>query len=274
MKLRRWAGLVVGIYFLLLLLLVGPLAIICWAKWSGEPTAGLKFDIGLTEILDVYKEWGFWVWLCVLAAAQGLLLLVPLELKERRLTPKVSVLLPIGTTAFLLANLFFAGFLSLTVSIFSDKALDMIGMLGSLVVKNPASTRIFTSAGVSSSNLGDSFTFMMGFFQLLAVFWLLWGFIFYMAARRDAPDSLVSRSMRWLMRGSILELLIAVPSHVIVRNRSDCCAPVGTFWGIVTGIAVMGVAFGPGVFFLFADRLERLKPKPPQAKPEPAHPAS
>jgi hypothetical protein len=63
--------------------------------------------------------------------------------------------------------------------------------------------------------------------------------------------------MEWLLRGSILELLIAVPSHVIVRQRDDCCAPFATFWGIVTGISVMLISFGPGVLFLFAARIRR-----------------
>jgi hypothetical protein len=72
---------------------------------------------------------------------------------------------------------------------------------------------------------------------------------------------LLKRSLRWLLRGSILELLVAVPSHIIVRRRGDCCAPLGTFWGIATGISVMLLCFGPSVFFLFVERFERLKPK-------------
>jgi hypothetical protein len=67
---------------------------------------------------------------------------------------------------------------------------------------------------------------------------------------------------RWLLRGSILELLIAVPSHVLVRRRDDCCAPAGTFWGIATGISVMLLCFGPGIFFLFVARCRKLKPRP------------
>src|ERR1043165_4443715 len=99
MKLKRWASLVVFLYFLLLALLVAPLAFLCWVKWGGQP-AGLRFELQFSELLDLYKEWGFWTWLGVLTAAQGLLLLAPLDLREKRLTPRVSVLVPIGTTAF------------------------------------------------------------------------------------------------------------------------------------------------------------------------------
>ena len=76
---------------------------------------------------------------------------------------------------------------------------------------------------------------------------------------------MLKRITRWLLRGSILELLIAVPSHIIVRRRGDCCAPAGTFWGIATGISIMLLCFGPGVFFLFVARFKRLQLKSPDA---------
>jgi hypothetical protein len=63
--------------------------------------------------------------------------------------------------------------------------------------------------------------------------------------------------MGWLLRGSILELLIAVPSHIVARRRGDCCAPLLSFWGIATGVTVMLLAFGPGVFFLLVERVRR-----------------
>ena len=98
---------------------------------------------------------------------------------------------------------------------------------------------------------------------ITAVFWLIWGLVFRRYAAADDEETILNRSLRWLMRGSILELLIAVPSHVIVRRRDDCCAPLGTFWGIATGISVMLLCFGPGVFFLFVKRMRQLKPQVP-----------
>jgi hypothetical protein len=89
----------------------------------------------------------------------------------------------------------------------------------------------------------------------------MWSVIFRRATKSDEPEALLKRLTRWLLRGSILELLIAVPSHVIVRRRDDCCAPIGTFWGIATGISIMLLCFGPGIFFLFVERFQRLKPK-------------
>ena len=69
----------------------------------------------------------------------------------------------------------------------------------------------------------------------------------------------MTRAVNWLLRGSVAELLVAVPTHVIVRRRDDCCAPAATFWGIVTGLSVLLLAFGPGVYFLFARRAAALR---------------
>ena len=79
--------------------------------------------------------------------------------------------------------------------------------------------------------------------------------------RKKQPKSFTSRLTRWLLQGSIVELLVAVPSHIIVRRRGDCCAPGFTFFGIATGVVIMALAFGPGLFFLFRKRFEKMKPK-------------
>ena len=103
--------------------------------------------------------------------------------------------------------------------------------------------------------------YLFGTITVIAVLWLIWAVVFYRFARADDPEALVKRTTRWLLRGSILELLVAVPSHIIVRNRHGCCAPFGTFWGIATGLAIMLLCFGPGVFFLFIERVRRLRPE-------------
>ena len=63
----------------------------------------------------------------------------------------------------------------------------------------------------------------------------------------------------WLLKGSILEMVVAVPSHIIARQRGDCCAPGMTLIGLATGLSVALMAFGPGVFLLFAKRIKDKK---------------
>ncbi|MCU0787347.1 MAG: hypothetical protein MUC91_04040, partial [Verrucomicrobia bacterium] len=94
----------------------------------------------------------------------------------------------------------------------------------------------------------DDIQAVLGSLNLILIFWVFWGLLFWRFARADAPAGMFQRCLNWLLRGSILELLIAVPSHIIVRRRGDCCAPGATFLGIVTGVAVMLLCFGPGVF--------------------------
>lgn len=93
------------------------------------------------------------------------------------------------------------------------------------------------------------------------VLWLLWGFLFYKNYSADNPNKFTSVVTRWLLKGSILELLVAIPSHVISRHREECCAPTVTFIGIITGLAIALLSFGPGLFFLFAKRIKDKRPK-------------
>ena len=83
--------------------------------------------------------------------------------------------------------------------------------------------------------------------------WLVWGIVFYVYRKRVSER--FDRAVSWLLNGSVLQFLVAVPCHIVVRQRDDCCAPVGTGIGIATGIAVMLMAFGPSVVFLYQRRL-------------------
>ncbi|MDD5454234.1 MAG: hypothetical protein PHW62_01885, partial [Candidatus Ratteibacteria bacterium] len=89
----------------------------------------------------------------------------------------------------------------------------------------------------------------------------LWGFIFYRSYSASDSNKFTTVVARWLLKGSILELLVAIPSHIISRHREECCAPPITFLGIITGLAVALLSFGPGVFFLFAKRIKDKKAK-------------
>ena len=57
---------------------------------------------------------------------------------------------------------------------------------------------------------------------------------------------------------SALELLIAVPSHIIVNRRHDCTAPFVSSFGVATGLAMLLMSIGPGVLFLYRARMRRI----------------
>jgi hypothetical protein len=206
----------------------------------------------IKQVAGIYLQWAYWLWLAVLVAGQALLLLLPLKIAENRLPARRPLGIPVMVSAFFLANLLFAGLLDIFCALFREEGFGIFGYL------TP-----FKAGQVQPSNNET----VAGFIITILVFWFIWAFIFHRFSKADEPDALLKRMTRWLLRGSILELLVAVPSHIIVRRRGDCCAPWGTFWGIVTGISVMLLCFGPGVFFLFVDRFKRLRPKDATEQP-------
>ncbi len=245
---KRWAVLTVLLYASALFLLTLPVVLIAFGNWGKS-----EVQIGIPEtVQNFYFNWCYWLWLAVLTAGQALLLLLPVNIAERRLPARRPLKIPAIVTAFFLANLLLAGLTSLLCALFRDEGLEIFTFVDRIVnlfrqQPNPD--------GTSWGGIGSSLIIMI-------LFWIIWAVIFRRATQADDPDALLKRATRWLLRGSILELLIAVPSHVIVRRRDDCCAPIGTFWGIATGISVMLLCFGPGVFFLFGERCRKLKPKP------------
>jgi hypothetical protein len=240
---KRWAILTVLLYSLALLLLTLPVILIAFGNW-GVHGDNQTFK----DAVKIYTAWQYWLWLGILVAGQVLLLLLPINIAERRLPARRPLKFPIIISAFFLGNLCFAGILSILCAALKDDGLGIFAFVD----------KIFTKDG-RITDTGSTCSFLI----ITLFFWAVWALIFNRFAKADDADTLLKRSTRWLLRGSILELLVAVPSHVIVRRRDDCCAPLGTFWGIATGISVMLLCFGPGVFFLFAERFERLKPKSP-----------
>ena len=179
----------------------------------------------LDNIRGAYRTWFTWVNIGFFVIAEALLLLLTVDTSERRMKPRAHIFVSAVTTSVLLALLTFAIIFSIVVARWGD---------------NPKLNGIVIAA-----------TFLVP--------WILWGIIFYRMTR-DIDDA-ITRAVSWLLRGSVLELLIAVPSHVIVRRRHDCSAPIATGFGISTGIAIMLLSFGPSVLLLYKKRIEGLKPK-------------
>jgi hypothetical protein len=252
---KRWAVLTVLLYALALLVLTMPVMLIAFANWGLHDT-----NIGLHEVFQSYAYWGYWLWLGILVAGQALLLLLPINIAERRLPARRPLKIPIIVTAFFLANLFIAGIFSMLCAAFHDAAFYCFSFIDWLCGHGSRNAD-GQLVEIQTTNWGTIFSAVI----ILIVFWTIWAIVFHRFANADDENALVKRANRWLLRGSILELLIAVPSHVIVRRRDDCCAPAGTFWGIATGISVMLLCFGPGVYFLFVERCRKLKPKPADA---------
>ena len=194
--------------------------VILWLVFQG--------DISASEILEMYSAWQFWAIFGIVLLIQASLLLIPVKITDDSYQPRRHIWLPIVATALALSIVIIGIVWSILVAIWADDGLE----------------------------IGYPWV-ILAFFGLS---WLIWSILFYRFYHNAAPKQFTQRLTSWLLRGSILELLVAVPSHIIVRRRGDCCAPGFTFFGIATGIVIMALAFGPGLFFLFCKRFERMKP--------------
>ncbi|MDD4294817.1 MAG: hypothetical protein PHP69_04830 [Candidatus Omnitrophica bacterium] len=216
---KKIALMVMVIYSLLLLTLTLPVVFLF-----------VHSDNFSSVISGVFSYAGYWIFLFVFIIAQGVMLVVPVKIENKRPITKKIIFLPVIVTGFLIAMLFFGSICSLYEFIFY----------------NPGFNNNFEL-----------------FFVLTAcgLIWLWWSLFFSGRLNDFLPNNIVLTQCDKLMKSSVMMLLIAVPVHIIARNRDYCCAGFFTFIGITFGIAVMLFSFGPGVFFLYADRWKKLHPE-------------
>ena len=180
--------------------------------------------------LEVFGSWAYWILLGIFLLCQAGLLLIPVRITSRRPISRKHVCLPIIVSGFLIGAL----------------ALGVIYSLNEFIQKNQA---------VDSKWAG--WTAIAG---CLAI-WAIWSFTFCRLAHGNDPQSVLLKQCKRLLQGSVIALLVAVPTHIVVRYRDYCCAGFLTFVGITFGIAVMLISFGPGIYFLYAERWKKLHPE-------------
>jgi hypothetical protein len=175
------------------------------------------------DIKAIAASGNIWAVFAIFLLCQAALLLVPVRIADKRSVSRSSIVTAIIGAAFMMAILLAA----------------VVVSVGEIITEDPLL----------------KFTWWLSFAGLL-IMWVLWGLIFWRWGKALEPKALIERQSRFLYRGSILELLIAIPAHIIARQRDYCCAGLSTFTGIVFGISVMLFSFGPGVFFLYAEKLK------------------
>lgn len=152
------------------------------------------------------------------------LLVIPIRSQLQRPVRRRSVAIPLVTSAMCAAIVFGAGGLA---------------------------TLEYLEGGSASPN-GDAAMAVLAICTGLV--WIGWMLMFGWLARSVAPQTINDRMYQLLLAGSVLELLIALPMHLVVRRRTECCAGLATGLGIGVGLIVMLIALGPAVFFLFYRR--------------------
>lgn len=221
---RKW-GIVISVFYALILLaLIVPGAVFLALKFEGWG----KF---LEAVNEAYGDWMLWLLIAAVLASQALLLFLSVDTSQKRLKPRSHILVSVTVGALLTALL----------------TSGVIWSFG------------FAIRGENFwKSLFDEEANLLFFWGAL---WLVWAILFYLYFRNSS--GVITRLISWLLKGSVLELLIVVPCHVIVRRRHDCSAPLATSFGIATGIAVMLLSFGPSVLFLYKKRLDSYAPRSP-----------
>jgi len=194
------------------------------------PLVRLAF-VGETTFKDAahgYACWPYWLWLLAMVISQGALLSVPVRVASRRPVSRGSLLPMLFAAGLMMGGLAGGALLAGYEFLFRDQG------RGNWIW--------WTAIGAAGLT------------------WCVWTLVFFRFSRNDSPADTISRQCRWLLRGSILELLIAVPTHIVARTRNYCCAGFMTFIGLAMGCAVMLFAYGPAVYFLFVERWRRLHP--------------
>ncbi len=178
----------------------------------------------LSLFASAYRASATWILVGIAVAGEFLLLWLSVDTTKKRLKPRTHIAISALLTAAFVAIITLVAVFGIAVAQWGDRGIPDF---------------------VAATTLGIA----------LLVLWLIWTVVFY-RLYRNATDPL-TKTVAWLFRGSVLELLVAVPAHVIVRRRHDCCAPVVTSFGIYSGIAIMLLSFGPSVLLLFKKRIER-----------------
>lgn len=219
----RWAWITVLLYGAALTLISGPFVL------AAFPEDIERSDIAraLRAALNPEESWGFWALIGTLTLLEGMILLVPVRIADRR---------PVRRGRW--------GVLAATAGLLMGLLLTAAG---------------FTLHEVATKGLPDKTPGWI-YAGLGVAGWVVWGVVFALLPRRMDHASALRSVVRRLLTGSIAELLVAVPCHVIARKRDYCCAGAATFTGLAAGFVVLLFAFGPAVLFLFVDRFRRLRP--------------
>lgn len=91
----------------------------------------------------------------------------------------------------------------------------------------------------------------------LPAVWFGWVGLFWTLGRPLDPQRFNGRLYKTLLAGSVIEMLVALQMHLVVRRRTECCAGLATGLGIGIGVIVMVIALGPAVYFLCYQRYQQ-----------------
>jgi hypothetical protein len=224
---RNWGTIVTGFYILVVAGLSPAVALLLLLIGDQRST-----DVQWSRLVEWYSEWWVLTWMVLLVIGPLVLLIVSVDRSRERPKRRRHIAISATAAGFALALLVFAAVASVAAVVVGDDSGDVTSWI--VLASWPSA-------------------------------WLVWTLVFWRLGERLFDPA--RRIYRWLVAGSVLELLVAVPSYLIVRQRHECSAPVYTAFGIATGLAILLMSLGPGALFLYGARMRRLSPRPESESP-------
>ncbi len=227
---RNWGVVVTAFYVFILLILFGVGIEFLTEDWWAHDW---KSHTGIYD--HVYAAL---IPTAFLVCGQVLLLFLSVDTSWRRLNPQRHAKVTAGLVGFMVSILTLGVFFAVAMAYSGDKF----------------NIPIFEDIDSEGWQL-------VIFLATIAVIWSIWGMLFYTYSKR--ASNVVDSAVNWLIKGSVLELLVAVPCHIIVRQREWCCAQYVSAYGIAAGIAIMLMAFGPSSLLLYKRKLDEYRDRSP-----------
>ncbi|MFM9145906.1 MAG: hypothetical protein ACKORL_11290 [Phycisphaerales bacterium] len=151
---------------------------------------------------------------------------------------------------------------SLRASVAGASILGGTCALGILMVLWDVAALAIRGLGIADSDVigrGSGLLSLNG--MLLFPAWLLaglvWAWLLARAGAARSPDR-VDRTVRWIFRGTCLELAIAAPTYVFAMRRDSCWCSWGSWLAITAGTTALVLLCGPALL-LMATREARLR---------------
>ncbi len=233
---KRFAATIIFLYGAVLVILTQPVLLACFTS---------MFDArNWMETVKVFNSLRYWALLAVMLLCQAALLGIPVRLGSGRPVTQRPVIFLASASGLLAAILAWG----IAAALYEHTGQKLDVFVGTFFLTDLSEMKNVFSQERSI------WLWMAGF----AAIWVFWAVVFYRWGRKLEPKTYVERQCKVLLAGSALELLVAVPTHIIARGRDYCCAGFSTFVGIAAGISIMLLSFGPGVFFLYADKWKKL----------------
>jgi len=201
------------------------------------------------------------IWVIAVVACYGLALVALLALcLIAMLDDGDTEAIITGAIVLLIVIVSQAGLLLVPVTIPSRRPVRRGSLLFPLIASGLLVGCLVAGAGAALSELAEAEALFWLFVAVAVVSWIIWVIVFYTMSAATDPTSVACRLHKSLLKGSVLELLVAVSAHIVVRRRTECSAGIMTFAGICTGLAVAFIAFGPAVVILYIDRCMHIRP--------------